>query len=529
MVDQQREANSPLAGAGATDLAAVIRDGHVSAREVVEAHIAKVEEVDKQLNAVVVRLFDRALAEAKAAEEARSRGEALGPLHGVPITIKEQFLVAGTPTTFGLSHLAGSNAERDGPLVARLRSAGAIVIGKTNVPQLLLEYESHNALYGRTNNPWNLDRTPGGSSGGEAAVIAAGGSSLGLGGDLGGSIRVPSHFCGISGLKPTSGRFTNLDTPAHIFGALVGMEAIVAQPGPMAPTVEDLRLAMSVLMAPTAEVLPDLPPPVPWSDGSDVPIEGLRVGMYSDDGFFAASPAVRRAVEEAAEALRSRGAQVELFTPPDVAEAVSLFNGILTSGGGSPLRRSLGRDRPSPQIKAILQGADTPRALRGLLSGLLALMGQERLRFILRNTGRRATLNYWELVARRTAYRARFLAAVDEGSFDVIICPPYATPAPRHGDTVDLVAASSYAILYNLLGMPAGVVAATRVGAGEETDRPDSRDRVERKAREVELGSAGLPVGVQVVAKHWREDLVLTVMEALEGHFKADPSYPSQP
>jgi len=238
-----------LAGRGASELARLIRGGDVSARDVVEAHIRRIEDVDARLNAVVARRFEEALAEATRADDARARGEVLGPLHGVPVTIKDQFLVAGMPTTFGLPPRASHRADGDGPLVARLRQAGAIVLGKTNVSQLLFYHESDNPVYGRTNNPWNLDRTPGGSSGGEGAIVAAGGSALGLGSDLGGSIRIPAHFCGIAGLKPSSRRLSLLDTPAGIF---FEQDVIGYQPGPLARTVADLALAMSVLAGPRA-------------------------------------------------------------------------------------------------------------------------------------------------------------------------------------------------------------------------------------------------------------------------------------
>src|ERR1051325_10486293 len=180
----------------ATALAERIAKGELSAVEVVEAHIARIEQVNAQLNAVVVKRYDAARAEAKAADRRRAAGEPLGPLHGVPITVKECLDVVGTPSTFGFASRAKDLATADEIHVARLRNAGAIVLGKTNVAQLLLFFESDNPVYGPTNNPWNLERTPGGSSGGEAAIIAAGGSALGIGTDLGGSIRVPAALCG---------------------------------------------------------------------------------------------------------------------------------------------------------------------------------------------------------------------------------------------------------------------------------------------------------------------------------------------
>src|SRR5215813_9485749 len=190
----------------ATELAAVIARGEVSVVEAVEAHIARIEQVNPTLNAVVVKRYTEARAEARAADERRSWGGALAPLHGVPITIKESLDLTGTPSTYGLTARASALAEHDNFYVARMRAAGAIVLGKTNVSQLLLYVESDNPVYGRTNNPWNQARTSGGSSGGQAAILAAGGSPLGIGTDIGGSVRLPASFCGVTSLKPTAGR-----------------------------------------------------------------------------------------------------------------------------------------------------------------------------------------------------------------------------------------------------------------------------------------------------------------------------------
>lgn len=202
----------PLTRLGAAELASSIAAGDVSARETVDAHIERIEEVDGQLNAVVLRRFDAARREAEDADAARRRGEQLGPLHGVPVTIKDQFHVAGLPTTFGMARLADRIAEQDGPMVAALRDAGAIVLGKTNVPPALGAIETDNAVFGRTNNPWDLERTPGGSSGGDAALVAAAGIPLSLGADFGGSLRIPAAWCGVCSLTPTIPRLP-IDRP----------------------------------------------------------------------------------------------------------------------------------------------------------------------------------------------------------------------------------------------------------------------------------------------------------------------------
>lgn len=520
------DSTEELCKLSASDLAEQIRNGELSSREVTEAHIRRIEAVDKHLNAVVIPLFDEAREQADEADQKCSRGEPLGTLHGVPVTIKEQFRVKGTETTLGVLSQVGKKYDTEGPLVTKLRQAGAIILGKTNIIQTLAGWESDNRVYGRTNNPWNLARSPGGSSGGESAIIAAGGSPLGLAGDLGGSIRIPAHFCGLHSLKPTSGRLSNDDFPAGLLSG--GQETIIPQPGPIARTVGDIKLAMEVLTAPSAKETYDLVPPVPWPDPSKVQVEKLRIGVYTDNGFFSVSPAIRRAVEEAADVLQVQGVSVGQFTPPDVAEAVRIFLGILSAAGGASYKRLLDGEKPIPQIAGNLQGMSTPNFMLPIVEKLMAARGQKHLAYMISCLGTLTTEEYWNLVEARNAYRARFVQTLDQGGFDALICPPFALPATTHGSTENLFPAGSYANMYNVLGNPAGVVSITRVQPGEESDRLVSKDLADITAREVEQDSAGLPIGVQVVARHWREDIVLAVMTALENHFSTQPSYPIQ-
>jgi fatty acid amide hydrolase len=511
----------------AGELAGLVAGGTVSAREVVDAHIERIEAVDTQLNAVVTRRFTEARAEADAVDAARARGEELGPLAGVPITAKEQFDVEGLATTFGLPSRRDRVAERDGPLVGRLRQAGAIILGKTNVAELLFYQEGDNPLFGRTNNPWDLDRTSGGGSGGEGAIIAAGGSPLGLAADIGGSIRTPAHFCGIQGVRPTSGRLTNLDSPPELF--FPGMEGIMLDVGPMARTVADLDLAMSVLAAPGLERIDPRVAPVPWRDPGAVQIEGLRVGFFEEDGFWPASPALRRAVREAVDVLAARGAVVEPFADPDPEAATRCYFSFLSADGLRWPRPHLRGNPVDRRIRMMLQISRVPAPLRRPIAALLETAGQPRLANGFRWSPRLSAGGYWLLSEQRADWRRRFLAAMDAQRLDAIVCPPHAVPAMRHGATYFLYDTPSYLMRFNVLGMPAGVVAATRVRDGEESDRPANRDVVEREARRTEEGSAGLPVGVQVAARHWREDVVLAVMGALEQEFSTRPDYPSRP
>ena len=511
----------------ATQIAQEIKAGKVSAREVVDAHIGRIEAVNPRINAVVIPLFEEARKGAEAADAAQKRGDALGALHGVPITIKEQFLVKWTATTLGLPSQKDHRAEDDGPLVKRLREAGAIILGKTNVSQMLLYIESDNPVYGRTNNPWNLDRSCGGSSGGEAAIIAAGGSPLGLGGDFGGSIREPAHFCGIQGLKPTSLRLTNFDTRSDLLPR--GQEVVLPQPGPMARKVADLALAMEVLAAPGQDRFDPSIPPVPWRNPADVKIKSLRVAVYEDDGYFKAAPAIRRVVREAVDALRAMGVQVVEWTPPAVGDAIRLFFSVFTSDDSAALRHALRNDEPMPQLAGIIRSTQMPGFMKKLLTNRLRSSGQERLLRVFESIGIRSAEGFWKLVVERNQYRLRFMRELEAGGFDAIICPPTSLPAVLHGSTSDLLDFDSYARLFNVLGMPAGVVAAGMVRAGEESDRQPSKDNVEQAALRVETGSAGLPVGVQVAAPYWREDVALAVMGALENHFESQADYPARP
>lgn len=508
-----------LTSLSAIELAGLIARGEVSAADAVEAQIARIEHINPKLNAVVVKRYEAARAEAKDADARRARGEQLGPLHGVPVTIKESLDVAGTPATFGLPARLPHRATQDDVYVARLKAAGAIVLGKTNVAQLLLYMESDNPAYGRTNNPWNLERTSGGSSGGQAALIAAGGSSLGLGTDIGGSLRVPATFCGIASLKPTMGR---LNDPGR-YSVPIGQRAVVSQVGPMARTVADVALGLDILNGANSE------PPLPLGDYKAVDVSKLRVGYYTDDGTLAVAPAVRRAVREAAEVLRQRGAQVLEWTPPQVSEAVHGYFGLLAGDGGAGFKHMLGRDPRDPRVNTLATLASLPGPVRALASGLLKATGQPTLGNFLGHFGYTHVAQYWQLVEAQMDYQRRWAEALDRDGIDVILCPACALPAFTHGASNDLGVAGGYDVLYNFIGYPAGVAPFTRVRPEEEVGRKPSNDMVEKAALKVEQGSAGLPVGVQVVARPWREHVALAVMGAVESEARTRADFPQTP
>lgn len=497
----------------ATALAQAIAAGELRAEDAVAAHIERIEALNPRLNAVAARRYKTALAEARAADHQRG---ARGLLHGVPITIKDSIDVAGLPSTFGLPSRAAQRAAADDVHVARLRAAGAIVLAKTNVAQCLAYTECDNPLHGRTLNPWDAARTPGGSSGGEAALIAAGGSPLGLGTDIGGSVRVPAAFCGIASLKPTSGR---LDDPGE-YSWPAGQRAVPSQVGVMARHSEDVALGLRVANGDRGDV-----PPL-W-DYRKVDLSTLKVAYYTADGSFEPSPAAQRAVLQATEALRSAGARVQAWAPPAVPEMLAVFGGLLTADGGAHLRRVLRGNPVTPQLKQILFGAGLPAWLLPGLRALVRALGQSGLEASLAAFARPTADRHFTLVQRQQRYRDTFAEAL--GDCDLVLAPPVSLPAFTHGSSRDLLTAGAYAPLYNLLGWPAGVVPVTRVRSGEESRRRPGRDLIQRLAARVEQGSAGLPMGVQVIARPWQEHLVLAAMQAIEQAARAQDDFPQTP
>ena len=312
----------------AISLAREIKSGRLSPLEVIQAHLARIEETQPRINAAVEVLAEQALAAARTVTD--------GPLMGVPISIKDSIDVAGVKTTSGtITRRNAPPATHDATLVKRLRQAGAIPIAKTNLPDLLFSFETDNHIYGRTNNPYDLTRTPGGSSGGESALLASGGSALGLGSDAFGSVRLPAAFCGIATIKPTSGR---LPRTGHVPGPAGWVQA-VWQIGPMARHVEDVMLAMRLLAYPDEEDFSS--PPVPLLE-SKQELKDLRVAFYTDNGFAACAPEIKAAVEKCARFLADEGAIVTNERAPGVADVfdleMALFGNLESSDQAHPLQ-----------------------------------------------------------------------------------------------------------------------------------------------------------------------------------------------
>ena len=458
---------SELTFLSAVSMAEQIRQKKLSPVELVEAHLARIEKLNPKLNAFVQLDVEGARRQARAAEESVTRGEQLGPLHGAPISIKSSIEVTGMKCEAGSKLRASFVAPKDAPLVSRLRNAGAIILGTTNTPELLMAWETDNLLYGRTNNPWDLSRTSGGSSGGEAAAIAVGCSAGGVGSDGGGSIRVPAHFTGICGLKPTPGR---IPATGH-FPTSVGPFALIGVVGPMARTVSDLKVLFEVLQGPDDGDPSAAPVPVRWPNRSD--LKKLRIGYFEDDERTPVTAETRATVRAAAEALKRAGFRVEPFRPEGLEQARQLWWQFFGIAGGMLLR---------PMTKG--REAELSPILKQHLSWVAAEPS---------HTGQ-TLLDTWIM---RDVLRMQVFSQMRE--YPVLLCPVASIPAFYHGErswkidgkTVQYLDAWSYTEWFNLLGTPAVAV-------------PFGRS------------NEGLPIGVQIVARPWEEELVLAVAAELE-------------
>ncbi len=497
----------------ARHLVTLLHQGEVSAVEVLEAHLERIQSVNPWIHALVVERFDSARREAERADHRRAGGEPLGPLHGLPVSIKEMFDVAELPTTAGIQRRQARAVSRDAELVRRWRAAGAIVLGKTNVPQLGILAESDNPVYGRTNNPWDWNRTPGGSSGGEAALIAAGGSPLGLGSDGGGSIRLPAHFCGICGFKPTGGRLPLL---GHWLST--NWPADSAQPGPMARCVDDLVLGLQACAVPAGESAIAGEHPQRICAEPLTTLAGCRIGFYEELPFLPAAPAVRRAVRVAADALSGLGAELVPFRIDRLEEAWGIFRKLFYAEGLRDFRRQLRGSAVDPRVQRYLQFARIPRLLRPVLATVSDWRGQTRQAELLRVLDRPDLTSdqYCQLQMAMWGYRTHFSRSLNRQNLTAILAPISPIPAFPHGD-FHANYAFVYTGIYNLLGLPAGALPITSVEADEVATGTPPRDDVDAALFRANRSSVGLPIGVQLVGRWWQDGQVLALMSLLEG------------
>lgn len=459
----------------ASEMARQVASGNVTSQALVESHLARIEDVNPRLNAVVRVLRDEALEAASGADRQRQEGLPLGPLHGVPFTIKENIDVAGLPTTWGVAGLAEATAPSDAPVVERLRAAGAIPIGRTNLPDLALRPSTDSSLYGLTRNPWDYDRTAGGSSGGEAAALASGMSPIGLGTDLGGSLRNPANACGIVSVRPSAGRVPNAQ---HIPNPdqLIVMQLMNVQ-GPLARSVADVRLVLEALIG--------AHPMDPWS--IDAPLVGkpiqspIRVAVLTSPPDSPLERAVADAVRGAADALSNAGYDVVEACPPRYEDAIATWAQLV-----------VGDFRSEAEKLFPLIGRDAQRFFNGFTDAVPAFANAFEMSGVLQR--RHGIARDWSLF---------------QDEYPIILGPTWTCVTPSHGyDIAGVNAAAAMSVIRpvlpaNLLGLPSVCV-------------PSRLDP-----------TTGLPIGVLVGGQRFREDMCLDAAAIIEA--SAEISTPIDP
>ena len=453
----------------ACQLARLIHARRVSSREVVDCHIAQIEKVNPALNAVVCDRFEQARQEADEADRRLALdGESVPPLWGVPCTIKECFALEGMPNTAGLVSRVGLRARHDALTVSRLRQAGAIPLGVTNVSELCMWMESDNRVYGRTNNPYDTRRTVGGSSGGEAAIVAAGGSPFGLGSDVAGSIRMPSFFNGVFGHKPTGGWIPNDGQ----FPTAHGQGLRYLTTGPICRRAEDLWPLLNLLAGPDRK----------HSSPSQVRLEGMRVLLVDNNGVVRVSPDLREAMRRAAASLGCAGATVVEARIPALTRSLEIWSAMLSAAGGESFASMMGGgveiDVTAELIRWAMRRSDHTLPA-------IALAAAEKLPARMKGLTERMVQAGLEL-KRDLVERI--------GPHGVMLYPPYACPAPRHYKPLFPPFNWIYTAIINVMELPS-----TQVPLG--------------------LNSQGLPLGVQVVGIHHHDHVTVAVAQHLERAF----------
>lgn len=469
---------NPLLSLSGLRLAGMIRGRDVTSLEVVEAHINQIQKVNPTINALVKDRFNEARHEAKMADKRikSSPTEKLPPFYGVPCTVKESFGLEGMPNTSGLVARKGIIAKHDATAVARLRKAGAIPLGVTNVSELCMWMESDNRVYGRSNNPYNTNRTTGGSSGGEGAVIGAGGSPFGLGSDIGGSIRLPSFFNGIFGHKPTGGLVPN----SGQFPMPENEALRYCTTGPLARKAEDLMPFLKILAGPDGEDKGVRS--IRLKSPSRVKIKGLMVLNVEDNGLINVSEDLRLAQKKCADMLSSRGAEVKKVKIGGLKRSPLIWSSMLSQAGGPSFSYHLGGGKPIHPLYQLIKliCGRSPHTLPAIALAMVEkapkLMVSRTRRLV--ETGRNLRQELVELI----------------GTNGVMLFPSYSRPAPEHRKPLLRPLDWVYTAIFNVMELPV-----TQVPLG--------------------LNEEGLPLGVQVVGIHGNDHLTIAVALELEKAF----------
>ncbi|MEE4243817.1 MAG: amidase family protein [Kangiellaceae bacterium] len=490
-------------------LIAQLQSGTITSQSITDSLIDAIKK-NSSLNAMPVPFFREAQLTAHHQDRAYAVTGVTGDLHGLPITVKECFDIKGSPTTFGLISRKSDYPDQDDIYVQALKASGAVVMGKTNVAQLLAYTETSNKLYGRTHHPQNEAYSCGGSSGGEAALVGAGLSALGIGTDIGGSVRIPAALCGACSIKPTTKRLID-KTRAPELQQKLPIKSVV---GPISQDAFTLHSALSIMNNAAAAHWPVKP----LRDYRDNDISRMKIGYFIDDGIFPVANSVRDAVEIAVERLSGLGAEIVEYRFPDLTEAEDIFYGIMSIDNAKHLFDHL-ESEPADENLARLQAmSKLPRFLIGITATLMKVFGQAHQGRVLSLLGRYSEQDIPQLekaMANYTNKVKQSMATTEIGALDAVLSPILPVSGYLHNSFREMGLGGSYSLVNNLTGFPAGVACVGTVSEQSAGEPFGIIDGAERRAKACSKGAVGLPKAVQITANPWREDIILALIDNL--------------
>ena len=512
----------------ATALLEMLKAQEVTSEQILITYFQRAITIGLDLELITELNFDEALVRARECDKLRKKNPSAcrGILFGLPMSVKDAFVLKGTDCSGGMAAKLYNLAQEDGLLVKILKEEGAIPYIKSNIPQVMMTADSNNFIWGQARNPWSKMRSTGGSSGGEAALIAARCAPLGLGNDIGGSIRIPPIFCGVVGFKPTAERVTTAGTMKNT-PTLDNILNMRVATGPIVKTARDANLLMKVLLNSEAHQKSKLSERDPyytrqeWKDDLvQKDKKGLRIGYYKSVEFFPTSPANQRGVEEAAQALRKRGHEVFELDFPNIEDVIMMYLEVMSAEGGARMLTDPVKGETSIEDYDKLRlAASIPNVLRSPLKSLLGVLGEGRTGLLVDNARKKDSYQYSHLIERHNEVRKAFFKVWEEKKLDALLSPGYAYPANKIGTTKDVVLGACYAFIFNTLNMPTGTLPVTVVKEGEEVyprENTKYHDFIYKKTVESMEGSAGLPIGVQISTLPWQEEKCIGVMLQLE-------------
>ncbi|XP_029473763.1 vitamin D3 hydroxylase-associated protein-like isoform X2 [Rhinatrema bivittatum] len=509
--EQHPEVHSEVLSLSLVELAKKLREGSLSPESALYTYMGKALEVNSELNCLT-----DFLPECEAQLQHIKEQKEKGLLYGVPISLKDNVGFKGHDSHCGLVHFLGVTDPEDSVVVQVLKKQGAIPFVKTNIPQSMINFDCSNSIFGQTLNPHNNKKTCGGSTGGEAALIAGGGSILGMGTDVLGSIRMPCSFCGVCGIKPSGNRVSGFGCSTPVSG----MSSAVMMPGPMARDVDSLALCMKALLCDHMFHLDPSVPPVPFRDEVYASTAPLTIGYYDTDGYFLPPPAVRRAIQETKTLLEQAGHKLVPFTPPQIEYALNelCIRGFFADGA-STLTEKFDMDIVDPNLKQQLSLYRLPTFAKRVMSFFMKPLNPRIAGHVNAHCGVSSVKNFWKHNTALKEYCLEFVSEWRKLGLDVLLCPMLG-PAFNIGYPGKLFAGFTFTMLYNILNFPCGIVPVTTVTAEDEEEMKHYKgycnDPWDKELIKCVEGGVGLPITVQCVALRWQEELCLRLMKEVE-------------